>query len=44
MNKGLTDEQLIAKYEAGKMPIKKVIAKMLRTKSPNVAKNSKRKS
>lgn len=33
--KGLSDKELIAKYEAGKQPVGKMIKKLLDTPSPN---------
>lgn len=32
--KGLTDEQLVKKYEAGKFEVKKVMASILKTPPP----------
>ncbi len=43
MNKGLSDRELIAKYESGKISVKSVVARMLKTKSSTAVKNSKKK-
>lgn len=42
MNKGLSDKELIAKYESGKTPMRKVISKMLRPAKSGQFKNLKK--
>ncbi len=41
-HKGLSDDELIAKYESGKVPMKKVMKALLKTPPPATAKKKKR--
>lgn len=42
MNKGLTDKEFIAKYESGKVSVKSIVSRMLKTKSSATVKDSKK--